>query len=68
MVRKSMLLSALTLAACVSQTAYREQAAQLEEARAQAAARLAEIAEMQAANKWVEASDVPRLPIEHGRS
>jgi hypothetical protein len=34
MVRKSMLLGALILAACVSQSAYREQATQLEEARA----------------------------------
>ena len=58
MVRKSMLLGALILAACVSQNAYKEQAAQLEEARAQAAARQAELAEMQTANRWVVAGDL----------
>ena len=58
MVKKSILFSALTLAACVSQAAYREQAAELEEARAQATSRQAEIAEMQAANRWVVTGDL----------
>lgn len=58
MVRKSIPFGALILAACVSQTAYNEQAAQLEEARARAAARQAEIAKMQTANRWVVAGDL----------
>ena len=51
-------LAGLVLAACVSQSAYNEQAAQLELARAQVAAQQAEIAKMQAANRWVMAGDL----------
>jgi chemotaxis protein MotB len=51
-------LAALMLTGCVSQAAYNEQAARLEEARAQAAAQQAEIAKMQAENKWVMAGDL----------
>ena len=43
---------------CVSQAAYNEQSAQLEEARAQATAQQAQIAKMQAENKWVMAGDL----------
>ena len=43
---------------CVSQAAYNEQAAQLEEARAQAATLQAQIAKMQAEHKWVMAGDL----------
>ena len=46
-------LLALILSGCVSQQAYNEQAAQLEQARAQAAAEQAEIAKMQTENRWV---------------
>ena len=48
-------LAALVLAACVSQSAYNEQASQLEQAQAQVAAQQAQIARMQAGNKWVMA-------------
>jgi chemotaxis protein MotB len=51
-------LAALVLAACVSQSAYDEQASQLEQAKAQVAAQQAEIAKMQAENKWVMAVDL----------
>jgi chemotaxis protein MotB len=51
-------LAALTLAACVSQSAYNEQALQLEQAQAQVAAQKAEIAKMQAENRWVMAGDL----------
>ena len=51
-------LAALVLAACVSQSAYNEQASQLEQAQAQVAAQQAEIAKMQAGNKWVMAGDL----------
>ena len=50
--------SALVLFACVSQSAYDEQTAQLQQAQAQAAAQQAEIARMQAENKWVVAGDL----------
>jgi chemotaxis protein MotB len=51
-------LAALVLAACVSQSAYNEQASQLEQAQAQVAAQQAKIARMQAGNKWVMAGDL----------
>ena len=51
-------LAALVLAACVSQSAYNEQASQLERAQAQVAAQKAEIAKMQAGNRWVMAGDL----------
>lgn len=51
-------LAALVLAACASQSAYNEQASQLEQAQAQVAAQQAEIARMQAGNKWVMAGDL----------
>ncbi|HMD64024.1 MAG TPA: OmpA family protein [Stellaceae bacterium] len=51
-------LAALLLTACVSQSAYEQQAQQLEEARAQAAAQQTEIAKMQQEQKWVVAGDV----------
>ena len=49
-------VAALVLAACVPQSAYNEQAKQLEEA--QVAAGQAEIAKMQAENRWVMAGDL----------
>jgi hypothetical protein len=54
----AMPLAALVLAACVSQSAYDEQASQLELAQAQVAAQQAEIAKMQAENRWVMAGDL----------
>jgi len=51
-------LVALILSGCVSQSAYNEQAAQLQQVQAQAAAQQAEIAKMQAENKWVVAGDL----------
>jgi len=51
-------LAALVLAACVSQSAYNEQASQLEQAQAQVVAQQAKIARMQAGNKWVMAGDL----------
>ena len=51
-------LAALALAACVSQSAYNEQASQLEQARTEVAAHQAEIAKMQAENRWVMAGDL----------
>ena len=51
-------LAALVLAACVSQSAYDEQASQLKQARAQIAAQQAEIAKMRAENRWVMAGDL----------
>jgi chemotaxis protein MotB len=51
-------LAALALAACVSQSAYDEQASQLKQVQAQVAAQQAEIARMQAGNKWVMAGDL----------
>jgi chemotaxis protein MotB len=50
--------AALILSSCVSQSAYNEQAAQLQQVQAQAAAQQAEIAKMQAENKWVVAGDL----------
>jgi chemotaxis protein MotB len=52
------LLAALILSGCVSQSAYDEQTAQLQQVQAQAAAQQAEIAKMQAENKWVVAGDL----------
>lgn len=51
-------LAALILSACVSQTAYEQQAAQLQRVEAQSAAQQAEIAKMQTENKWVVAGDL----------
>jgi chemotaxis protein MotB len=51
-------LAALVLAACVSQSAYDEQASQIQQTQAQVAARQAEIAKMQAENRWVMAGDL----------
>jgi chemotaxis protein MotB len=51
-------LAALVLAGCVSQSAYDEQAAQLAQARGELAAQRAEIAKMQAENRWVMAGDL----------
>jgi chemotaxis protein MotB len=51
-------LAALAVSACVSQATYNEQAAQLEEARARAAAQQTQIAKMQSENKWVMAGDL----------
>jgi chemotaxis protein MotB len=54
----AMPLAALVLVACVSQSAYDEQASQLEQAQAQITAQQAEIAKMQAGNRWVMAGDL----------
>jgi hypothetical protein len=51
-------LAALILSGCVSQSAYNEQAAQLQQVQAQVAVQQAEIAKMQAENKWVVAGDL----------
>ena len=51
-------MTALLLGACVSQSAYEQQGAELQQARAQAAAEQSQIAKMQAENKWVVAGDV----------
>jgi chemotaxis protein MotB len=51
-------LTALMLAACVSQSAYEKQGAELQAARAQSAAEQSQIAKMQAENKWVVAGDM----------
>jgi chemotaxis protein MotB len=51
-------LIALMLGACVSQSAYEKQGAELQAARAQAATEQAQIAKMQQENKWVVAGDV----------
>jgi len=58
MIRKSIPFGALILSACVSQAAYNEEAAQLEQARAEVAAQEAQIAAMQARSKWVMAGDL----------
>lgn len=58
MPKKSVPFCALILSACVSQTAYNEQAAQLEQTRAQLAAQEAQIAAMQSRTKWVMAGDL----------
>jgi len=51
-------LTALMLAACVSEQKYEQQTQELQAARAQAAAEQAQIAKMQAENNWVVAGDV----------
>ena len=51
-------LTALLLAACVSEKTYEQQTQQLQAARAQASAEQQQIAKMQAENKWVVAGDV----------
>jgi chemotaxis protein MotB len=51
-------LTALLLAACVSEKTYEQQTQQLQAARAQAASEQQQIAKMQAENKWVVAGDV----------
>jgi chemotaxis protein MotB len=51
-------LTALLLAACVSEKTYEAQTQQLQAARAQAAAEQSQIAKMQAENKWVVAGDM----------
>ena len=51
-------LAVLVLAGCVYQSAYDEQASQLEQAQAQIAAQQAEIAKIRAENKWVMAGDL----------
>ena len=51
-------LTALLLAACVSESKSEQQTQQLQAARAQAAAEQAQINKMQAENKWVVAGDV----------
>ncbi len=54
----AMPLAALVLAACVSQSAYNEQTFQLQQVQAQVAAQHAEIANVQAKNRWVMAGDL----------
>jgi chemotaxis protein MotB len=54
----AVLLAALALTACVSQSAYDEQAAQLRQVQTQLAEQQAQIAKMQAQNKWVVAGDL----------
>ena len=51
-------LTALMLGACVSQSAYEKQGAELQAARAQAAAEQSRIAQMQQEQKWVVAGDM----------
>jgi chemotaxis protein MotB len=51
-------LTALTLGACVSQSAYDKQGQELKQARVQTAAEQSQIAKMQTENKWVVAGDV----------
>jgi chemotaxis protein MotB len=51
-------LTALMLGACVSQSAYEKQGAELQAARAQAAAEQSQIAKMQQEQKWVVAGDM----------
>jgi len=51
-------LTALLLASCVSEKTYEQQTQQLQAARAQSAAEQAQIAKMQAENKWVVAGDM----------
>ena len=50
--------TALMLGACVSQSAYEKQGAELQAARAQAAAEQSQIAKMQQEQKWVVAGDM----------
>ena len=51
-------LTALILGACVSQSAYEKQGAELQAARAQAAAEQSQVAKMQQEQKWVVAGDM----------
>jgi chemotaxis protein MotB len=51
-------LTALMLGACVSQSAYEKQGAELQQARTQAAAEQSQIAKKQQEQKWVVAGDV----------
>jgi hypothetical protein len=51
-------LTVLLLGACVSQSAYDKQTAELQQARAQAAAEQSQIAKMQQEQKWVVAGDM----------
>src|SRR5260370_40824907 len=51
-------LTALILAACVSQSAYEKQGAELQQARAQATTEQSQIAKMQQEQKWVVAGDM----------
>jgi chemotaxis protein MotB len=51
-------LTALMLGACVSQSAYEKQGAELQQARAQSAAEQSQITKMQQEQKWVVAGDV----------
>jgi chemotaxis protein MotB len=51
-------LTALMLAACVSQSAYEKQGQELQQARAQATAEQAQIAKMQQEDKFVVAGDM----------
>ena len=51
-------LTALILGACVSQSAYEKQGAELQAARAQAAAEQSQLSNMQQEQKWVVAGDM----------
>ena len=51
-------LTALMLGACVSQSAYEEQGAELQQVRAQASAGQSQIGKMQQEQKWVVAGDM----------
>jgi chemotaxis protein MotB len=51
-------LTALMLGACVSQSAYEKQGAELQQARAQAAVEQSQLNKMQQEQKWVVAGDV----------
>jgi chemotaxis protein MotB len=51
-------LTTLLLGACVSQSAYEKQGAELQQARAQATAEQSQIAKMQQEQKWVVAGDM----------
>ena len=51
-------LTALMLGACVSQSAYDKQTAELQQARSQAAAEQSQIGKMQQEQKWVVAGDM----------
>ena len=51
-------VTALMLGACVSQSAYEKQGAELQQARARAAAQQTEITKMQQEQKWVVAGDM----------
>jgi chemotaxis protein MotB len=50
--------TALMLGACVSQSAYEKQGAELQQARAQSAAEQSQISKMQQEQKWVVAGDM----------